>query len=177
MTAFRLFWRSEDSAEVEEAWKEVVARRKDLDDMVAKETNLSFFISSITAENTPAAAFPCVGYWVVTRHPAFDKEAFIGRVTNAARGANLRMVLKADGGAMDEFGALCLMVKDYGDGMVQRRVAGITGGDTDAKGVPAHPTVRFILREKFFEHMLKNALKQLRDASFTASLEKVVGWS
>ena len=177
ITAFRMFWRS-TSEDVEIAWKNIVKHRQQIDDIVAKEKGLSFFISAVTCENAPAATFPALGYWVVTRHPDYSKEHLMSAVKEHSHGAEMRLMLKADGMKMDEFGALCLMVKDYGEGLVQRKI--VESASACLQSDESHPVVRFILKENFFEHMLKNAMKHLRSASFTASLEKVVwdwkGW-
>lgn len=171
--AFRVSWRG-DRSYVQNVWETIARKRMELDDEVVKPLGISFFLSTVTVENLPPVSFPAVGYWVVARHPDFDKDELIRRVRERSGGAEVRKLLKGEGGSMDEFGAICQLVKDVNDMDILEQLKESAGGCFPSSKAARPNMARFVLKENFFEHLLKMAVKNLRGVSFQAALDKVV---
>ena len=179
VTAFRLFWRGHDTVQ---GWHNIIYNRLELDALIADHPGVSFFISAITATardiktssgniDARLRAYPALGYWVASRESDFDQHFLMKRLTNAATGAELKTMLQSDGEKMTEVAALNLIVKDYGKGYVQQRVS--ESASVCCSPGEEHPTIRFILKEDYFEERLREAVDLLNGVGCPVSLEKV----
>lgn len=174
---FRLIWRVLGDMQ-ETAWSEIVARRMEADNFIAKQSEFSMFISSITGVFTkpsmkgqvPQNVFPTLAYWVVTGQN-YDVRHILAKLCTAFAGVEVREVGSGMNTLNRMASSLYPVLKDHNNSYIlKRNMASLqhVGIKADSNQMPPS---KLVVLNPGFQNFLENIVAELHKVRFDLCVE------